>query len=164
MREHHTTARLALGALAGLLGTLVLQSSRSAAQKLWPKADAPIKQDPGKFMVHQAEKVVNLPGPTAEAAVSQVLGLGYGMSFGTFYASLHPRNTRPEPTLRDGMVLGLVTWAAGYLGWLPATGLMSPVWKHRPKQFWPPLAEHAIYGIVTAASYQWLAHRAEVIQ
>ena len=60
-----------------------------------------------------------------------------------------------------GAVLGLVTWAVGYLGWLPATGLMPPVTQQEPARVAGPVATHLGYGIATAAAYQWLRRRVD---
>ena len=148
--------RLACGAVAGLLGTFVLQALKGGTEKIVPGTEPPLRQDPGKFMVQQAEKA--LPAQTsipsnAESALGQVLGAGYGMSFGTAYAAL---GRSQRGTLLDGLGLGVISWAAGYLGWLPATGLMSPVWKHDARQALTPIAEHLAYGLTTVAVYHWL--------
>jgi hypothetical protein len=58
--------------------------------------------------------------------------------------------------LLDGLILGASAWAAGYLGWLPAMGLMRPVWRQNAPQAFAPAAEHAVYGMVTVAAYDWL--------
>jgi hypothetical protein len=162
MAQQSVGERLVIGAMAGLVGTLVLQSLRTHKQKLAPGAEAPIRQDPGKFMVKQTEKA--LPSSArrkipeeAETAAGKALGLGYGMTFGLLYAAL--RSPKP-PTVQNGLLLGLACWAAGYLGWLPATGLMRPVWQHRPNQIVAPLVEHALYGLATAAGVRWFQRRA----
>ncbi|HEX5443941.1 MAG TPA: hypothetical protein VFW87_08945 [Pirellulales bacterium] len=59
--------------------------------------------------------------------------------------------------MRDGLVLGMAAWTAGYLGWLPALGLMRPVWKQNLPQALAPVAEHAVYGVVTDAVYDLTA-------
>jgi hypothetical protein len=51
--------------------------------------------------------------------------------------------------------------AAGYLGWLPALGLMPPVWEQEAPQAVVPAAEHLVYGVVTVAAYNWLRARLE---
>ena len=90
--------------------------------------------------------------PQAKAAAEKGLQLGYGATFGMLYG-LAAREGSP---LLAGAVLGLVTWAVGYLGWLPATGLMPPVTRQEPARVAGPIATHLGYGIATAAAYQWL--------
>ena len=104
----------------------MLQALRSANQAWSPETLPPIREDPGEFMVDAAEdalpasaRTARIPG-WAESAAAQGLAVGYGLTFGALYAAVRPRG---GPTLTDGVALGLVTWAAGYLGWLPAAGL-----------------------------------------
>jgi uncharacterized membrane protein YagU involved in acid resistance len=117
-----------------------------------------MRKDPGEFMVHQAERALpakamqRIPQP-AEHAAAQALGMGYGMTFGAAYAALRRGG---GPAIRDGALLGLICWAAGYLGWLPAAGLMPPLWKQKWSQLCPPVIEHIIYGIATVAGFDLL--------
>lgn len=153
---------IAVGAVAGLVGTVAIQALMGASQKWLPSTMPPIRQDPGEFMVDRVEDAlpdaVSEPIPSVlETAAARALGLGYGMAFGALYAVLRPRGW---PRLGDGAVLGLAAWAAGYLGWLPALGLMPPVWKQRPAQVLVPIADHVVYGLATAASYDWMQNHA----
>jgi hypothetical protein len=148
----------ALGAAAGVAGTLVIQGLLAATKKWLPEGMPPIRRDPGEFMVHQTERALparimqHIP-ETAETVASNALGLGYGATFGAVYGAM--RGHRGSALL-EGPLLGLASWAAGYLGWLPATGLMRPVWKQRPTQVTVPIVEHALYGLATATAYEYL--------
>jgi len=161
MKSENLCKRLALGAVAGGVATLLLQLIRAADQKVLPDAEAPIQQDPGKFIVEKAEQLLppqareKIP-KKAENFIAKWLGMAYGITFGSLYAATRPAGGRP---LLDGASLGLGSWAVGFLGWLPATRLMPPVWKHRPKQIAKPIAEHAAYGIAAVTAYNWLRRR-----
>ena len=150
--------RLALGAAAGLAGTLVIHALRTVSEKYLPSTMAPIRRDPGEFMVDKAEGMLDyrtrekIP-ESAETASARGLAFGYGMTFGALYALLR---RRAGSAWLDGLCLGLLTWAAGYLGWLPGVGLMPPVWKQRPAQVAAPVARHAAYGLATVAAYDAL--------
>jgi hypothetical protein len=61
--------------------------------------------------------------------------------------------------LLEGGLLGLVTWGAGYLGWLPATGLMPPITKQEPQQIVGPILSHIVFGIITVGLYRLLHQR-----
>jgi hypothetical protein len=155
------TGRLALGA-AGFAGTLVLQAIRTANQAWLPGTMPPIRRDPGAFMIERAEgalpdRVRRQVPERAEADAAQLLAVGYGLTFCALYAAVRPGGGTP---LRDGLALGLATWAAGYLGWLSAAGLMPPVWRQRPGQALLPAAEHVAYGVATVAAYDRLRPRA----
>ncbi len=150
--------QVALGAAAGFAATFLLQGVRTAEQKLLPETMPPIREDPGEFMVEQTEELLpqetreQVPA-TAETVAAKSLALGYGMTAGALYGALRPR---PGNLLVDGPVLGLGVWAVGYLGWLPALGLMPPVQQQETEQIAGPIVQHVIFGVATVAVYQWL--------
>ena len=154
--------RLALGAAGGLAGTVILDGIRRANQKWIPEGSPPMKEDPAKFMTRKLEAALPEPArrrvlPQAKTVLEKLLPLGYGMTFGVLYATVRPE---AKPTLADGLVLGLLSWAIGWLGWLPRLGLMPPISEHAPKQIIRPVAEHALFGVATVAGYRYLAQRA----
>ena len=161
MQAEHICKHLALGALAGGIGTIILQLLRAVDQKIIPEADAPMREAPGEFIVEKTEQL--LPASTrekiskkAESVAAQSLGMAYGITFGSLYSAVRPH---PRTTWLDGALFGLGTCAAGYLGWLPASGLMPPIWKHQPKQIARPLVEHTVYGIAAVSAYNWFRRK-----
>jgi hypothetical protein len=109
-------------------------------------------------MVEQAEELLlekthEQEPTTAETVAAKSLALGYGMTAGALYGALRPR---PGNLLVDGTALGLGVWAVGYLGWLPALGLMPSVQQQETEQVASPIAQHIIFGMATVAAYQWL--------
>jgi hypothetical protein len=155
-------SRLAFGAAAGFAGTLAIQAFMTANQKWFPSAAPPIRQDPGEFMVESVEAALPVAVreriPEAmESSAAKLLALGYGLTFGALYATYRPEGGAP---LRDGIALGVANWATGYAGWLPALGLMPPIWQQRPQQVTAAVVEHVVYGIATVAAYRWLQESA----
>ncbi len=154
-------ARAGLGAAGGLVGTLALQALMAAGKKYIPQASPPMRQEPGEFMVEQAEAALpegvaeKIP-EAAEMAAATGLGLGYGVAFGALYAAVCPRGGN---ALLGGAALGLGCWAAGYLGWLPALGLTPPLTRQSAPQVAGPVVDHLAYGVATAAAYDWLSDR-----
>jgi hypothetical protein len=152
--------RLLAGAAAGLAGTFVLQGLLAGSRRWAPATLPPIRQDPAQFMVEQAESAIpaarraQVP-PKGKAAAEKGLHLGYGAAFGMLYGLAGGER---DPLL-TGAVLGLATWAVGYLGWLPATGLMPPVTRQEPARVAGPIATHVGFGVATAAAFQWLSRR-----
>ena len=146
------------GALAGIAGTAALAGIILPAEKYLPDFHPPQAEDPGSFMLWQAEKYlprktwVKIPR-SANTAAGFALSFGYGATFGLLYGLFRKR--KPN-ILIDGAALGLVTWAVGYLGWLPATKLIPPPHKQTPAQLAGPIVEHIAYGIATVATYQFL--------
>jgi len=160
-KPHHSNAlkKACFGATGGLIGTLAIQALMGASQKWFPQLAPPMRKEPGAFMVEKAE--TQLPDglrkeipEKVENAVAGGLGMSYGSAFGAMYSMLRPRNSN---VLLDGAALGMACWAAGYLGWLPALGLMPKVTDQTPAQVAGPVANHLAYGLVTAAAYNWLS-------
>jgi hypothetical protein len=150
--------RTGFGAAAGLAGTLVIQGLLAASQKWVPQSLPPIKQDPGEFMIEKAEE--HLPEKVREKIPEQLekagaksLALGYGITFGALYAACRPET---KNLLLEGSALGFVAWGAGYLGWMPAIGLMPPVTKQEPEQIAGPILSHLLFGMVTVGLYRFL--------
>ncbi len=153
--------RLARGVAAGFAGSLALQALRSASDAWVPQSMPPIRKDPGEFMVEQAEAALpsavreHVP-PLVETAAARSLALGYGLTAGAIYAAVRPRG---GDVLVDGVLLGLGTWAAGYLGWLPALGLIPPLPEQEVTETVGPVIRHVLFGVVVVATYRALEQR-----
>jgi hypothetical protein len=158
MNTEMAALRAGAGAAAGLAGTFLIQGLLAASQKWAPQSLPPMKQDPGEFMIEKAEEQLpqnvreKIP-EELEKAAAKALALGYGTTFGALYAASRPETRN---LLLEGSALGLVTWGAGYLGWLPATGLMPPLTQQDPKQIAGPILSHVLFGIVTVGLYRFL--------
>lgn len=161
MTHHHNIiTRTAAGAVAGVAATFVLQAVRTKTQELAPETTPPMREEPGKFMVNQAEQV--LPdqtrvqvSDTVEQTAATSLALGYGATAGAIYGMLQSDDGNP---LLEGVLLGLGTWAVGYLGWLPATDLMPPVTEQSTEQVVMPIAQHILFGVATTTAARLFQH------
>ena len=158
MNSDIAAPRIGAGAAAGLVGTALVQGLMAASQKWAPQSLPPIKQDPGEFVVKKAEE--QLPDKMREQipeqlekAAAKTLAFGYGTAFGALYATSRPET---KSLLLEGSALGLAAWGVGYLGWLPATGLMPSVTKQEPRQIAGPIVSHILFGIVTVGIYRLL--------
>lgn len=153
MNAENVTNRMLAGGVAGIAATAALQPIRSATAKRFPSTTPPIRQEPGEFMVDQLERALpervrTVVPQRLENVAARWLALGYGITFGALFAAIRKR---PGNVLVDGAALGVATWAAGYLGWLPATGLMPPVTRQRPRQVVTPMLQHVVFGVIAAA-------------
>jgi hypothetical protein len=151
------------GTAAGLAGTALIQGMMKATEHFAPETLPPMKEDPGKFMVKKAEKLLPIEtrakiSEKTEAVASKILSFGYGTTAALLYNAI-PRRARR--LFLDGAALGGLTWAAGYLGWLPATKLTPPVTEHEPKQVVGEVASHVLFGIATIAVFEFLRERFE---
>jgi hypothetical protein len=90
-------------------------------------------------------------------AAAWVSHFGYGGAMGAVYAFLDervrprlPRAIRGMPSaaldVAHGTAFGLAVWAASYLGWLPAAGIMKPATRQRPANNAVIVASHVVYG------------------
>lgn len=165
MSGTQTVMRAAGGMAAGLVGTVLIQILQLAGQKKMPDKMPPIKQHPGEFMVEKVEKL--LPPRTREhipqkleKAAAHLLGIGYGLTFGSLYGIY---NRDEKHLLAKGSALGLATWATGYLGWLPATGLMPRISKQSPAQITGGITSHLAYGIATAYTLRLLRRKFSLV-
>ena len=53
-------------------------------------------------------------------------------------------------TIAAGALMGAIAWAAGYVGWLPATGLTPPVHRVPFAKNASGLVSHVAYGAMAA--------------
>ncbi len=156
MRKSMEKVLLSTG--AGIAGTALIRGLITGTQRYAPRTLPPMKADPGRFMVAQAERLLparlrgGIPAHL-ESAFAVLLAFGYGVSGAAGYAFAR---RRPGNLFLDGAMLGAATWAVSYLGWVPATRLAPPVWRQKPKQIIPNLVSHAIYGIATVGALRLL--------
>jgi hypothetical protein len=70
--------------------------------------------------------------------------LAYGAGCGTVYAFL--RSLVPGPPAVRGVLYGLLIYAIGYLGYLPALGLYPPPDEDSPSRTAVMIGAHVVYG------------------
>jgi len=157
MKQDHTSPfRLgAVGFAAGLAGTAAMLAMRMFDQKYAPRTVPKAKANPSEFIIHAMEESVGaaatVPRPV-ELAAAMTTHFAYGAAFGTLYGLIRRRGGR-RSALADGVALGSVVYAAGYLGWLPLMGLTKPVWKQAFPEIAGELLRHVAYGVATTATY-----------
>jgi hypothetical protein len=90
-------------------------------------------------------------------ALAWVSHFGYGASMGAVYGLLDervrpalPRAVREMPPVAvdaaQGTAFGLLVWAASYLGWLPAAGILEPATRRAAPRNAVIIASHVVYG------------------
>ena len=139
---------LVAGTLAGLVATAPMTATMLLLRRLAPETrHAPL---PPEAVTEEAAERVDLRDDLGESGVDSVAWIGhfaYGAAAGTLYAPL-ARSPRPVPT---GIAVGLALWAVGYLGWVPAFGLMPPATEQPAARNALMIAAHAVWGGTTAA-------------
>jgi pimeloyl-ACP methyl ester carboxylesterase len=163
--------RLLAGGIAGIACSMVMKAMQEAGMRLLPRQMPPLREDPGEFMIDKAEdavvqaadrlteageelaEAVELVPESVEKVAAQALGVGYGMTFALLFAATRPK---VRHVILEGSALGFITWAAGYLGWLPAMRLMKPVDRQKPVQVFNAVGSHLAFGVATVALYREL--------
>lgn len=157
METKDVLRQVALGAAAGVAGTLVIRAVMAANKKLAPQTMQPLEEDPGQHVIQSLEGMLpqeirdKIP-KSLEAVGKHFLSFGYGSTGAALYTAM-----RSDPSLLlDGAVLGAALWAAGYAGWLPAMGLTPQVRKNQPAQIASSIFQHIAYGVATVGAYRKL--------
>ncbi len=117
-----------------------------------------MRQDPGTFVIEKAREAAGVEAlsPKAEQAAVSAARFAYGTAMGAL--RVLARLARGGPLVRggplaEGAILGLAVWGLGYLGWLPAAGLVPPITRQRPAGIAGPIVSHVIYGVMTAGAF-----------
>lgn len=132
------------GALAGFIATFPMTIFMLTTQRFLPKGqryDLPPELII-KDLAHKAHVRWRLNK-------SQILGatlvshFGYGATMGTLYT---PLRKLPFPTLVQGILFGLIVWAASYLGLLPLLGISASGHKEPLRRNLMMIAAHIVWG------------------
>jgi hypothetical protein len=140
------------GLLGGFAGTLLMNEAMKLAPRLPESLRPPSPtRHPGEYIVSRIERAF---GRTLPERVHRTLversAWPYGLVGPTAFAVAVPRLVRlrtPTHAVVAGAALGLGVWAVGYLGWLPAAGLIAPIQRQRPTRVLSGVLSHAAYGI-----------------
>ena len=132
-------------ALAGCAATVPMTLVMTALfQRLPPEERYALP--PGEItakLTEEARLENHVDQPTHEA-LTLASHFGYGAAAGAVYAPL--ANRLPLPPLLGGAVFGLALWAASYLGWLPAAGILRPAAEHPARRNALMIAAHVVWG------------------
>ena len=77
---------------------------------------------------------------------------GYGAVTGTLYPVV---NKLPLPRLLKDVLFGLGVWAASYLGWIPAIGLLGSATKRPRSRNALMIIAHMIWGVATGGLFRY---------
>jgi hypothetical protein len=146
--------RLSSASLAGLAATAPMTGFMLAVERVLCPTAKPL---PNKQVVaNTARKVGIRPlDRTTRNLAGWISHFAYGAATGTAYGLL-PRQTQLATTAAQGAVLGMGVWAAGYLGWLPAAGILPPATEQPPRRNVSLIASHLVWGMTTAFLYNRL--------
>lgn len=145
------------GALAGAAATVAMSAVMALAQKA-----GLLGRMPPKKITEAALGALGLhpPEPAVDAA-AVATHLGFGATMGALYGWARRHVPRVLPPALEGATFGTAVWAASYMGWVPALGIMpTPAHDRRGRPTSMVLA-HWVYGAALGGANQWL-QRADV--
>jgi len=142
--------KLLAGAIAGTVATVPMTVVMKALQGAAPSARR--QSLPPRQITMELARRAGIAGELGAAgrdAATTVSHFGYGGSVGAFYPALAER--LPGPTLVKGALFGIGVWAASYLGWLPAAGILRPATREPAGRNAMMIASHVVWGAALAA-------------
>jgi hypothetical protein len=114
---------------------------------------------PTRVVAHAAETAATateLGGSRQDADGATTISshLLYGTAAGALYGLLQDE-TDISPVI-GGPSYGVLLWATGYLGWIPAAGILPWPWRQQPGAVAVPLLAHLVYGLTLGFTHQWV--------
>ena len=145
--------RAAKGALGGFTGTLVLSGFR----ELLAAIDLVGVTAPQQ-VIAKLEEIGLLDdwSPEARQALTVAAHLAYGTGLGTAMGLLRREPGGTADELAVGSALGILSWGAGWAGWMPLAGVHEPPWEEYTPKVLLPVLDHAVYGAAWGLAYKVL--------
>lgn len=155
MITEQSAARRALqGAGAGIVATTAMSGVMWLAQRAGWLGEMP----PKKIVRVAAERTDAPPDPERDRALGGLLHYAIGAGAASLYALAGGGRAAPRAT---GIGFGLLVWATGYLGLLPAARVMPMPSKDRRGRPATMIVAHVVYGYLVGRTVQALAAPAD---
>lgn len=132
------------GAISGIIATVPMTAVMLLLSGLLPQSlSYPLPPRLITDRLTHAKPAVR-HGPGLLHPLTLIAHFGFGAAMGCAYAAAVPAR-QANPT--SGCAFGMLVWAASYLGWIPAAGLLSPATRHPPPRTAIMIAAHAAWGM-----------------
>ena len=151
--------RVLLGALAGLAGTLLMTIAMEALWRRLPRRERyPL---PPREIVERTlpDSIRRHSGETARWRMTMAAHFGFGAGAAIMFALL----TRARSPLA-GAAYGVTVWAASYLGWIPALGILRSGGQHPARRNLLMIAVHVVWGAGMAWSLRGLERVSDALE
>lgn len=139
------------GALAGFVATAPMSVFMLATQRFLPKRQR--YQLPPEMIISEMAQRAHVRHRLNKQMVlgaTLVSHFGYGTAMGATYGPLHKRV--PLPTVAQGVLFGLLVWAASYLGLLPLLGISASGDREPLRRNLMMIAAHIVWGASMGAA------------
>ena len=148
--------RLAKGALAGLVATVPMTVTMVLLQRLLPKRlRYPLPPEQITLRVIADKGAISHLDDPERTIATGILHFGIGTLAGAIYSVA--AKLIPAPNVARGIGFGLLVWLTGYMGWLPALGILQPATKHPAQRNALMITAHVVWGSVTGLLFAALA-------
>jgi hypothetical protein len=137
--------------VGGALATVAMSAFMLGAKKLGALGEPPPRKL-GRLVARLGGDL--FPSRRKQNVLATVGHFGIGIGAGGIFGTLAPQIRRTLPLPIAGAVFGSLIWAAGYLGAMPALGLMAMPKHDRRGRPLAMIVAHWVYGTVLAASMQ----------
>jgi Protein of unknown function (DUF1440) len=141
-------ARLGKGALAGLVATVPMTVAMIGLQRLLPRhLRYPLPPEQVTLRVIKDKGAFSHLDDPERTIATGMLHFGIGALGGACYSVA--AKLIPAPSVPRGIGFGLLVWLTGYMGWLPALGILQPATKHPAPRNALMITAHVVWGTVT---------------
>lgn len=153
-----------IGAGAGAAATLAMSALMLVAQR-----SGLLGRSPPRHIVDHALAGLHLRNEVSRnerQLLAAMAHLAFGASQGALYAALHHwrdqwlarREQRPRPpSAATAVPFALLVWAASYVGWIPALGILPSPPRDRPGRPMSMVLAHVVYGVTLAGTLRTFA-------
>jgi len=136
--------RAMFGALAGVVATLAMTAAMRRFHGTLPADE--------RYPLPPREIIDSLEADVDEQHLRDktlLAHFGYGGLTGALFALLPAFGG-------SGILYGLAVWAASYLGWIPAAGILKPAYRHPLRRNIVMAAAHVVWGLTLSSSVKEL--------
>jgi hypothetical protein len=155
-RRYKWTTRLILGSVSGLAASGMMSVYMNLTHRLLPR-EQKYHLPPKEITLALAARAGMSDEISEEPVKTMATGaghFGYGALGGILFSMGFPR-LQINPLIA-GSLFGFLYWTIGYLGWIPATGILSPATRHPPQRALLTLTAHLVYGLGAAYIFNFL--------
>ena len=136
---------LLAGSLAGFAATAPMTALMlSLHRRLPPPERYPLPPRQITMKMARETGVAQKMDEPERTAATYAAHFSYGAAAGAALALVSPR--LPGHPVAQGVAFGLAVWAASYLGWLPAAGILPPATAEPARRNALMIAAHVVWG------------------
>lgn len=146
-------SRILIGALAGIGATIAMTAVMRRLHRRLPP--------PSRYLLPPRELMQETLPRASERVLRHATTLshfGYGAAAGALFTSMAPGRGAVA-----GMLYGTGVWAASYLGWIPAVGILKTAARHPGERNALMIAAHLVWGAILALTARELDRAEESI-